>query len=178
MIARRASNRDGYTLIELLVVVAIIVLLGALVAPTLSGQEGNTKVRAAADAVTGDIAMARSRAMDEGRNYRVSISQDGTKIRVSPDDPDAQTEGEQAKPFQFEKQMPDDVTLVPIITGSEMSTADAEGWVRLATFLQDGTCREDLVDFEIREAGVIPLVVQIRGLTGHVTVNAAAAKQQ
>lgn len=178
MIARHASNRDGYTLIELLVVVAIVVLLGAIIAPTFSGQQGNTKVRAAADAVTGDIAMARSRAMDEGRNYRVSISQDSTKIRVSPDDPDAQTDGEQTKPFQSEKQMPENVTLVPIITGSEMSTADADGWVRLATFLQDGTCREDLVDFEIREPGIIPLVVQIRGLTGHVTVNAAAAKQQ
>jgi len=179
MTARTPNARRGYTLVELIVVIAVLVLLGAIVSSSLTGQDGNTKVKAAADDATGLIASARSHAIDEGRNYRLAVSQDGTKLRVTPDDPDAldQTEGEDViKPFVQEFQLSPGVTVVPTITGSEMSTADSEGWVRLATFQQDGTCREDLVDFEIREEGVAPLVVQIRGLTGHTTVNPAGKK--
>ena len=177
MTATPHANRAGYTLVEILVVLAVIVVLGGIIASTLSGQEGNTKVKAAADDVTGDIAMARSHAMEEGRNYRLSVSQDGTKIRVSPDDAEAleQTGDDQQKPFISEKQFALDVTLVPMATGAETAPSDSEGWIRLATFQQDGTCKEDFVDFEIRETGVAPLAVQIRGLTGHVTVNPVAA---
>ncbi len=171
-------RRRGYTLLELLVVLALIALLGTIVVPTLTGQSGNTKVKAAADDATGDIAQARAHALDEGRSYRLAVSQDGTKLRVAPDDPAAldATGDDQPKPYVTVKDLPDRVTIVPTLTGSEQSTADSEGWVRLATFLQDGTCREDLVDFEIREEGVTPLVVEIRGLTGHVTVNPALKK--
>jgi type II secretory pathway pseudopilin PulG len=175
----RSRSRVGYTLIELLVVLAVIILLGAVVSSTLTGNTGNSKVKAAADDATGLIATARAHATEEGRNYRLAVSQDGTKLRVSPDDPaaiEAQSGEDAVKPFVQEIQLPTDVTVVPTITGSEMSTSDAEGWVRLATFQQDGTCREDLVDFEIREPGVNPLVVQIRGLTGHTTVNPAGKK--
>lgn len=179
MTARTATVRPGYTLLELIVVLAVLVLLGAIVSSSLTGQSGNSKVKAAADDATGLIAAARSHAIEEGRNYRIAVSQDGTKLRVSPDDPDALEQSGDAdaiKPFVREIGLPADVTVVPTITGAEMATADAEGWVRLATFQQDGTCREDLVDFEIREVGVTPLVVQIRGLTGHTTVNPAGKK--
>lgn len=171
----RSRRRAGYTLIELMVVLAVILLLGAVVSTTLSGNSGNTKVKAAADDATGLIATARSHAIEEGRSYRLAVSQDGTKLRVTLDDPSAaaQTDdADAAKPFVQEIQLPTDVTVVPTNPG----TSDAEGWVRLATFQQDGTCREDLVDFEIREVGVNPLVVQIRGLTGHTTVNPAGKK--
>lgn len=180
MIASAAPHRDGYTLLELLVVLAVIILIGAIIVPGLSGTQGNTKVKAAADDATAAIALARSHAIAEGRNYRIAVSQDGTKIRVSPDDPAALDPGadeDAAKPFVTERQFEKGVTLVPIITGSEMSTADSEGWIRLATFLQDGTCREAYdPDFEIREVGVRPLVIQIRALTGHTTVNPSAPK--
>ena len=171
------TRRAGYTLIELLVVIAVIVMIGAVVLPTLSGTEGNTKVKAAADDATGDISKARSHAMEEGRSYQLSVSTDGTKLRVAPDDPAAleATGDDQPKPFVSEQQFADSVTLVPTSSVSEPATADSNGWIRLATFLQDGTCREDLVDFEIRQPGVTSLKIQIRGLTGHTTVNPASA---
>ena len=177
MTAYPKSHRAGYTLIELLVVIAVIVILGAAISTTLTGQEGNTKVKAAADDVTGEIAMARSHAMEEGRNYRLSMSTDGTKIRVGLDDPDAVDSGteDQPKHYGSEKTLPTDVTIWRDPAATESTTADAEGWIRLATFQQDGTCKGDLIEFEIREPGVNPLVVQIRTLTGHVTVNPAAA---
>jgi len=164
----------------MVVVVAIIALIGAAVIPSLSGMRGNSRVKAAGDDATGLIALARSHALEEGRSYRLAVSEDGTKLRVTPDDPAAleQTEGDDAiRPFVQEIQLPLEVTVVQTVTGSEQATADAEGWIRLATFQQDGTCREDLVDFEIREPGVTPLVIQIRGLTGHTTVNPAGKKQ-
>ena len=181
MVAQPTHTRAGYTLVELLVVVAVIIIIGGLISSTLDGQSGNSKVKAAADDVTGEIAMARSHAMEEGRNYRLSMSSDGTKIRVSLDDPAAQeSSGDEAQQKQYgsEKQLPTDVTLALTNSGAEAAPADAEGWIRLATFQQDGTCKEDLVDFEIREPGVTPLAVQIRGLTGHVTVNPVAAPKQ
>ena len=177
----QSNNRKGYTLVEVLAVLVVIIIIGSLVTSTLTGQEGNTKVKAAADDVTGEIAMARSHAMEEGRNYRLSMSSDGTKIRVSLDDPAAQeSAGDEAQQKQYgsEKQLPLDVTLALTNSGAEAAPADAEGWIRLATFQQDGTCKEDIVDFQIREPGVTPLAVQIRGLTGHVTVNPVAAPKQ
>ena len=180
MIANRKLNRPGYTLLEMLVVVAIIIIIGGAISMTMTGQEGNTKVKAAADDVTGSIAMARSHAMEEGRSYRLSLSQDKTKIRVAPDDAtalDASGGEDQPKPYVSEKQFAESVTIEPISTGSQLSTADAEGWTRLATFQQDGTCKEDAnIEFEIREPGVTSLIVQIRVLTGHTTVNPAGQK--
>ncbi len=171
------SSRAGYTLVELLVVIAVIIIIGGLVTSTLTGQEGNTKVKAAADDVTAEIAMARSHAMEEGRNYRLSMSADGTKIRVALDDPDAVDSGTEDQPKQYgsEKTLPTDVTIWRNPAAAESTTADGDGWVRLATFQQDGTCKGDLIEFEIREPGVTSLVVQIRALTGHVTVNPASA---
>ena len=180
MIAKHKLNRPGYTLIEMLAVVAVIIIIGGVVSTTMTGQEGNTKVKAAADDVTGSIAMARSHAMEEGRSYRLSLSQDKSKIRVAPDDAtalDASGGEDQAKPYVSVKQFAESVTIVPAINGSQLSTADAEGWTRLATFQQDGTCKEDAnIEFEIREPGVNSLIVQIRVLTGHTTVNPAEQK--
>ena len=177
MFANSRTPRAGYTLIELLVVIAVIIILGAVITTTLTGQEGNTKVKAAADDVTGEIAMARSHAMEEGRNYRLSMSADGAKIRVSLDDPDAAESETEDQPKQYgsEKTLPTDVTIWRDPAATESTMADTDGWVRLATFQQDGTCKGDLIEFEIREPGVTSLVVQIRALTGHVTVNPASA---
>ena len=170
--------RPAYTLLELVVVLAVIAMFGGIVSTTLTGQSGNTKVKAGADDATGLIALARSHAIEEGRSYRLSVSPDGAKLRVSPDDPaalDATDDVDAPNPFVSERALADEVTVLPIPTGTGVSAADPSGWVRLATFLQDGTCREDLIRFEIREPGVNPLVVEIRGLTGHATVNPAAA---
>jgi Tfp pilus assembly protein FimT len=180
MIANAPQRRAGYTLLELIVVLAVVILLGAIVLPTLFGTQGNTRVKAAADDCTSSISMARSHAIDEGRNYKLSVSSDGTKIRVSPDDPaalDASTDPDLPKPYVSEKTLEPGVTIKPIITGSESSMSDTDGWIRLATFQQDGTCKEAYdPDFEIAEVGVTSLIVQIRALTGHTTVNPAAKK--
>src|SRR5688572_26091868 len=79
MTARTA--RSGYTLFELIVVMAILLLLAAIILPSVG-------------AFRGELAVARARAMEEGRPYRVAISQDGKRIRRAPDGADfAQVSG-------------------------------------------------------------------------------------
>src|SRR4051812_631594 len=79
------SRRPGYTLVELIVVMAILLVLGAMLAPTLRATSRDTNVKAGADIVRGRMEEARANAIEDSRPYRFSVSVDGTRVRVSPD---------------------------------------------------------------------------------------------
>jgi hypothetical protein len=70
---------------------------------------------------------------------------------------------------------PGENTLPPNVTATVVndevgdSAASASGWIRVATFEPIGTCRENVVDIEIRETGVYTMIVRLRGLTGAVS---------
>ena len=83
---RRRHARLGYTLLEMLVVLAVLLIIGAIIIPTVSGLTGNTKVKGAADAVKARLLEARLNAMEQGRPYVFAISSDGTKLHVGPDE--------------------------------------------------------------------------------------------
>src|SRR5688572_9378033 len=70
---------------EVVVVMAILVLLAAVVLPSIYAFRGDTRPQAAADAVRTDLANARGRAMQAGTAYRVAVSGDGKRIRRAPD---------------------------------------------------------------------------------------------
>jgi hypothetical protein len=53
-------------------------------------------------------------------------------------------------------------------------TADSDGWLRIVTYLPDGTCREEEAAIEVRDGGASPIVVRVRGLTGATSVDAAS----
>ena len=168
----RPTRRSGFSLIELLVVIAVLVILGGLIAPSVAGLKRDTRVKAGADTLRGRISEARGQAMEDGRAYRMSVSEDGKRLRVAPDvanyaslepqtndaDPDA--------PLVVEEAFPDTVTVQPMPGDGMQPEADGSGWIRVATFLPDGTCREDAVVIELREPGVYPILVRLRGLTG------------
>src|SRR5262245_16015417 len=109
-------RRSGYTLIELLAVIAIIILIGGVLAPTIRMLSGDTKVKAGADIIRARMSEARAAAIEEGRSYRVAISQDGKCVRVAPDDLDigghVPTDDENP-PVIVEEEMPQNVTAVP-----------------------------------------------------------------
>lgn len=172
---RRNTQHTGYTLLELLVVIAAVIILGLLVMPTLRGSRGNTHIKGAADTVREMIAEARAHSINENRPYILSVSPEGTQLRVSVDSfgiTDETVDATTLPPFFLERTFPADVVMVPPIT--DTPSVDDFGWQKVATFLPDGTCREFVVDFQLNEVETAPLFGQIRGLTGDVTINPAA----
>lgn len=171
----RPDRRRGYTLLELLCVIAVLVVLGAVVLPTLSGMFLDTRVKAGADLVISHCSDARSYAIEHGRSYQVFVSPDYKRLRVGPDEseqPEQSGSSTPTPPFVRETDLPTAVTLVPINTGADAGTS-TNGWLKLVTYKPDGTCREAAAQFEVREDGVVPLVVNVRGMTGSVVVNPA-----
>ena len=170
-------RRDGYSLIELLVVLAALVILGAVLVPTFSGMSRDTKVKAGADVIQARIAEARAAAIEDARPYFLLLSPDGTRVRVAPDEQFADASAGEAEngPFHAEQDLPAEVTARAVV-GGMAATPDADGWVRVATFLPDGTCKEDSAAVELTEPGVYPLTIRIRGLTGTSSVAAGPAE--
>jgi Tfp pilus assembly protein FimT len=164
---------------ELLAVIAILTALGGVLVPTLSGIGGDTKVKAGADIVRARMSEARAAAIEEGRAYRVAVSQDGTKVRVAPDELEFAGLGPTADdangPLIVEDDFPTPVTAVPVIDEGTQTVVDDSGWVRVVTFLPDGTCREATAAVEVKEPGVHSMLVRIRGLTGSATVTSVPA---
>ena len=79
------KERKGYSLFEIMVVLAVIAITTAIAVPTISSMMGDTPVKAAADQVKLRWAKARAKAMEQGKPYRFSVT-DNNKFRVGPDD--------------------------------------------------------------------------------------------
>jgi len=163
-------RRNAYSLVEVMAVLVLIVIIGAVAVPTLGGFFGNTRQRAAVDTVKARIADARGRALRDGIPYRLAISQDKTKIRVAPDGPDFDSmaaEPTSTPQSKVTEDSLDKVTAeVPHDSSSHPTNTFSASWVTVATFLPDGTCREDHAVVEIREGTHAPIQIQLRGLTG------------
>ena len=174
------THRRGFTIFELVVVMAVLLLLAAVILPSIGAFRGDTRQRAAADVIRGELAVARARAMEEGRPYRVAISQDGKRIRRAPDTADFVQSGfGHADPsavvvdYEF-----DQVTAEVRAEQSDLPPEAVEGWVTIATVQPDGTCREFTALVVIKEQDNGELRVRVRGLTGssRVVPNTAGAK--
>ena len=163
--------RRGYTILELLVLLALLVILGAAILPSISGIAGNVRQKAAADLVRARLADARAKAMENNQAHRVSLNDDGTRIRVAPDDPQyATTPADHPAGYQS-KVTEDAITKasahVVIEANDPVPERDGSGWTTVATFLPDGPCREaSNVIVEVREKNYPPIRIRIRGVTG------------
>jgi prepilin-type N-terminal cleavage/methylation domain-containing protein len=165
----RQSARPGYTLLEVLVVMAALLILGAVLLPTITGLSRDTKTKAGADLLRGMLAEGRSQAIERNHNYALSVSPDGTQFRIAPDfnDPVNATDEMNNAYLVREDKLPFGVTAACV---NEDAIPDEDGWVRIVTLLTDGTCLEDQSFVEITESGVKPLTLMIRGLTGSASV--------
>jgi hypothetical protein len=173
MLATRTPTRRGYSILELLIVMAALIILGAFTVPTLFGMRGDTRSKAGADMIRTRMNEARAKAMEDGTPYRVAVSADQRRLRVTPDSFDSigmQANNGWTGPLVAEDEFPQDVTAGLLFDEFGMAMQDDAGWIRVATFLPDGTCREDVVEIEVREPGATPFVVRLRGLTGAVSV--------
>lgn len=178
MTVRRRHRRPAFTLLEMIVVVAVLLLIGGVLLPTLSGLTGNQKVKGAGDAVKARLLEARLAAMDQGRPYVFSISPDGLQMRVAPDETIEAETGPDGLPVAgttLTEAMPPDITLKAVVTGSETSRTTADGYTAVAIFQPDGTCNENSPDLQVLEDGVVGVVLKVRGITGAVSLNKPTA---
>jgi Tfp pilus assembly protein FimT len=172
-------------LLELSLVAAVLTILASLVYPSAKASLGYFKVNAAVDSVRGAWALARSRAIDDGRPYRFSVEPNGSHYRIAPDDssywPNANPSDDPlGKGMVLSQSLPEGVTFN--VNGSANGlpsggTANADSspraasgsWTTAAVFLPDGTARDDVqIVFQVR--GARPMTLHLRGLTGSVSV--------
>jgi prepilin-type N-terminal cleavage/methylation domain-containing protein len=182
MTARRRHHRSAFTIVEMLVVIAVIVILGAILVPSLVGFWSNNRTKAGVDITTARLSDARAAAISRGQAYRVCVSPDGRQVRVCPDESELveqTSSGAGSTPLVRTDTLPDTVVLTPMLTstadGTSAPAAAEDGWVTLVTFLPDGTCRETSSEFQLAEPDVTPQVVRVRGMTGVWTVNPSTA---
>lgn len=162
-------RRSGYTLVEVLVVMAILIMIGGAVVPTLAGMNRDTQVQAGGDVVRSLADAARSHAMGSGQPHQLSLAPDGTQVRVSPAVADLEAVEATDEPLYTAVEALPKTVRVALSSAADAAATDDEGWQRVATFLPDGTCREDGAAVDVTEPGTYTLRLTIRGLTGAVT---------
>ncbi len=169
------AGRRGVTLLELMLVLAIVAMLAAIAYPSIETMYGDLRVQAAADQLRGRFALARSRAIEEGRRYRFEIQSNSGGYRILPDNSEFWSDGSgvagdevgDASPLQLEDALPDDI-VVQVVDDRGMGTSD--GWTRLVVFLPDGSCSDDRV-IRLERPGNRPVEIRIRSLTGAISTH-------
>lgn len=169
----RRTPRRGYTLFELIVVMVILIILAMVLLPSLTGFRGDSRQRAAADAIRTEMATARARAKEEGRPYRVAVSEDGRRIRRAPDTEtfaeDAAFDRPAGSSPAVEYEL-DNVTASVVVEQDASPPLSGAGWVTIACVQPDGTCREQTVLIALKEEDGTTLYLRIRGLTGSTKI--------
>lgn len=177
---QRLRMRSGYTLLELVLVLALIVIVMAIAFPSLDSMYGYYRVSAAADTVRAAWALARSHAIEEGRAYRFSIVPGGSSFKVAPDSdaywsgdsPPAENNQGGEPPLVQQESLPEGVTFAdpknPTTPSADGAPAGGD-FQTIATFLPDGTALDD-VSIAFQSRGTRSLVLQLRGLTGVITL--------
>lgn len=174
----RTRRRRGYTILELLVVLAVLILLGAVILPSLTGFDGNTKQRAAADLVRQRLAEARAKAAERGVPFRLAVNTDMTRVRVAQDGDDFAAHPASETPgfdSSVTEDKLDEATAEVQLEEGDERTPDEAGWITVATVRPDGSVKEARhTVVAIRQKNFPPILVQVRGLTGQARTSGPA----
>jgi prepilin-type N-terminal cleavage/methylation domain-containing protein len=187
------KRRNGFTLFEMVLVLAIVVILAAMAYPALSnlvgkdGLSGKRGQTAALDDLRGKLAEARSRAMDEGRPYRVAVMPGKGNFRVAPDGDQywggsgqAAGNNQGRKPLVLACALPHgsrfaDPDAIPAsssnadeVTSQAPDQVSPSAYQKLVVFRPDGTARDD-ARIAVVTVGTRPVVCQIRAMTSNLT---------
>jgi type II secretory pathway pseudopilin PulG len=181
--------------LELVLVLALLIVIAAIVYPSVDAMYGNSRLTQSADQVRAAWAAARSQAIDEGRPYRFAVVPNKGNFRIAPDSSDYWTSN--ASPAPSDPANPPLVLSETLPRGMRFNTADvpagsisAKGeasslppasvppgtWSTKAVFFPDGTARED-VEIIFGAAGTREIMLRLRALTGAVTVRASRPKE-
>jgi prepilin-type N-terminal cleavage/methylation domain-containing protein len=191
---RLSHSRRAFTLFEMILVLALLVVLGAALYPSLEAMYGDSKVTAGGDMVRAAWAEAQSHAMNEGRFYRFAVQPYAGNYRVAPDISDFWKGGSGAddgagpggKAMVLEGILPKGVRFEAPetwTTGADPNTdtavpagsSDSGSWTTVVVFKPDGTASDDRA-ITLTARGARPLALRIRGLTGVITVKTVEGK--
>jgi hypothetical protein len=162
-----------------------------MVYPSIEGMYSGYRVGASADQVRAAWAQARMHAMDESRPYRFSVKPGTSEFRIAPDaspywmgsdepqpdddrvNPPLIKTDEITKPIVFDildspQSTPLDAISQQAPTSSVVGQVDG-AWTTIAVFLPDGSARDD-VKISLQSGGSKPTTLQLRALTGIVTI--------
>jgi prepilin-type N-terminal cleavage/methylation domain-containing protein len=189
------TYHTGYTLFELVVVLAAIVMLAAIVYPSVQYLYGNHQLTRAADMVQSAWAAARTHAIDEARPYRFAIVPNKGNYRIAPHAPEFWSNDPPPAPadpdFPFlilSDALPkglrfnaEDATeaAAPSADPSSLPAAEVpmEAWSSKAIFLPDGTAKSD-VEIVFGAKGSRELHLRLRALTGAVTARWSLSQER
>ena len=169
-----AKSRGGFTLLEVILVVTLLVVIVSIAVPMFGRLYGDMRMDAAADTVRTNWAEARAHAMNEARPYRFAVKPGTNEFRVAPARVDYWPGTElppvigdislgDSQPMDLSDSLPEGVTF----SVEDASAPDDSGWVPYATFMPDGSCRDN-VRLRIESSDFKPITLRLRGMTGSV----------
>ena len=159
-------RRSAFTLFELVLVMFIVTVAAGIGIPLVDAMLNPNQLVAATDTVRSKWEATRNRAMEEGRPYRFSIQEGGSKFKIEADDADVNPD----ERITIDGELPEPCLFVSSPAKIDDSTKPANGgaYKTIAIFLPDGTARED-VELSFGRAGRLPVTLKLRALTGAVT---------
>lgn len=81
---RATQSHGGMTLVEILVVLVLLVVLGSLVLPVLTGSIASVRLRRAGDQVVTGWSRARAEAIESGQPYQFRFTPETGKFVIEP----------------------------------------------------------------------------------------------
>ena len=151
-----AHSSTGMTLVELLLVLVLLVVIGSLVVPILSGSFASVRLRRGADQVMADFSKARAEAIASGHIYQCRFQPRGSEYRFDPwhcaeeeSDLGSESASESADSWFLKKTLPEQVVFysgklaLQEVPGEREVTSlmenEATDWSQPILFFPDGS---------------------------------------
>ena len=175
MCSPRQQKRPGYTLMEMMLVLTIMVITAALAVPVIQSLLADNRQVAAGDQIRGRLADTRSKAMDEGRAWKLAYVANTGVLQLAPEDSDAWTQTYQDEvelPDLIRELLPHDIYFAAsaeAILGQQQAGSPGSAWETIAVFMPAGNAQDDTVTY-FGNMGFWPMRITVRALTGAVAV--------
>jgi hypothetical protein len=160
---------------EMLLVLAIVVLAAAISVPLIGYLLGDSRLTAAGDLVRGKLAEARAHAVEDSQPWRLAYIPNTGVFQLAPDDsPEWETTATDLteKEGLVRDELPKDIVFALThddIMGQQQALSPGVGWQTIAIFMPDGSAQDDSTTY-FGKPGQGPMRVQVRGLTGSVSI--------